>query len=189
MEIKFNNLAELQIVLESGKIKSPKFISINNYENENGEVSNYIINLGVDFMKKKKEDAIILSMMNVTSFDFPVELQPIAQQAYDKVLLSLRQNSSDNAANRTTASVAQTELYRHLCANIKQHNVSGDIYLTGFRVRKITLVEGTYKADTRGDMKKATDIITNVLSTSAYRIFKINKILNAKINGIIIEQE
>lgn len=189
MEITFNTLEELQIVLESSKIESPQFISINNYENAQGEISNYIINLGVDYFKKKQEDTIVLSMMTPEYFDFPEELQPLATEAYNKVLLSFKKNSSNDKSNRTTASKAQSDTYKYLCPNIKQHNETGDVYLTGFRVRKTVLVEGEYGEDRRGNMKKATDIITKHLSTSKYKIFKLEKIRNAKINGKLIISE
>ena len=119
--IKFNNLQEFLIALEAGKIETPQFVSLRRYKNKNGEVSNYLINLGTHYGKTLQEDLATLNFLTADDFNFPAVAEPLKYDAYDNVHATLTANTDKNKNNHTPASLRNSELYKTITPNIKKH--------------------------------------------------------------------
>ncbi len=183
MEIKFNNAFEFLIALEAGKIELPQFVALHNYENKQGAVSNYLLNLGVHYGRTLERDLVMFNFLSINDYDIPANLQYVAQEAYDEVHHSLMSNTDKNIDNHTPMSRIKIEEYDHPSANIKVHKQTGVIYLTGMIVSKKVLVEGEYKERQSKDKTKVKNILTKNFSSNNYRQFFIHKITSIKING------
>jgi len=183
MEIKFNNINEFQAALEAGKITTPRFISIKNYGNKYGEVSNYIINLGISHKDLLNRDLIFLSFMSPQDFEMPTIAQQHAQIAYDELIKSLKKNTSNNIEEHTTASVAAIETYTTIAPNVKIHNETGDIYITGYVIRKTVITPGNYPSRNKRAKTIAKDSMRKFFRTSKHRQFILKNITNIKLNG------
>ena len=169
MEIKFNNLHEFKTAMEAGKIEKPTFVSIRNYTNKNGETSNYLINLGTDFLNAKLEDIAFLQFVTPESFDMPEDIKPYAEQAHTALLESAIKNASEDVEEHTTMSRTQIELYDYIAPNVKIHKEKEIIYVTGMLVTKKVITEGEYPTRNSRPLTKAKNIIRRELRTGKYR--------------------
>src|SRR5688572_26436947 len=58
------NIATLKTAFEAAKIGSARFVSIKNYHNQHGEISNYLINLGMKYADQRDKDINKLMMVS-----------------------------------------------------------------------------------------------------------------------------
>jgi hypothetical protein len=184
MDIKFNSINELKAAIEAGKIKTPRFVSFRNYPNKQGEISNYLVNLGVNHKHLLEEDLIVLSFLSTEDFDFPEIAQPYATKAYDELITSLTKNVSDDKEDHTTASKAQLDTYTTVLPNVKVHNETGEVYITGHVIRKTVIQPGEYKPTNKRPKTIAKDVMRKIFKTSKYRQFILKNIQSMRINGL-----
>lgn len=174
------------IILTSDQVKAqlialiaaqgtPKFISVRNYENNEGEVSNYVINIGVDYGKAKDSDTNLLR--DAKNFKGIVEGYSDAARI---ALLSANLKPSRQ-------SEAQQDAYTTLCPNLRMHNETGRLYVFGFRISKTVLVEGNYGRDTRSKSTLDKDAIREVLKATKFRQFCLDKLVEIRMNGETLE--
>jgi hypothetical protein len=188
MEIKFNNLHELKIAIEASKIEIPQFTSIREYENDYGQVSNYLVNLGQHYGKTLMADFTLLKFLSPEDFSrVPDQYKPYRGDAYNELLTSMRANTDKNKDNHTPASKAQTDAYEFITPNVKVHKVNEQVYITGFIIRKTILQEAPPQPPKRtrkkNPVKQAKKYMQQEFRTSTYRTFKLSKIKSIKING------
>jgi hypothetical protein len=184
MEIKFDNINEFKAALEAGKITKPRFVSIRNYQNKNDEVSNYLINLGINYKDLQREDLALLSFLSSEDFNFPTIAQPFANDAYNELIESLIKNIDKDIENHTTMSKAQLDTYTTIAPNVKIHNETEEIYITGYIIRKTIITPGNYKARNKRPKTIAKDTIRKVFKASQYRQFILKKIGTIRLNGL-----
>ena len=184
MEITFKNVEEFKIALEAGKIKTPQFISIRNYENQKHEVSNYLLNLGVHYGRVLQKDLAVFNFMNPSDFVLPERLEYIRNEAYEEALSSLTANTDKNVDNRTPASRRNLENFETVTPNIKVLKRTGEMYLVGMIIRKTLITPGVYKERKSKDMTIAKAIMTKHFESNNYRMFFLSKITSIKINGV-----
>lgn len=189
MDITFKTVHELKVAVEAGQIEKPTFISIRNYTNKHGEVSNYLINLGTNYHNAQLTDLAMLQFVTPEAFDIPEDLQEHAQPAYDAILSSARKNASEDKEDRTMMSQAQSDAYDTILPNIKIHKEKETLYLFGMLIRKTVITPGTYPTVNSRPLTKAKNIIRKELATGKYRQFFLEGINNIKINGkeLIVE--
>jgi len=182
--ITFNNIQELKVAYEAGTITTPQFVSIRNYRNQHGEVSNYLINLGVSYKKVVERDLMLMQFVDVNSFEFDSNIpQNVRERAFNELLESLSANSKDSIDQHTNASSSQIELYNKVIQNVKQHIHNEMLYLHGMLIKKTVVTPGEYPQRNKRILTRAKDTIRRVLSTSKYRHFFLSNITNIKING------
>jgi hypothetical protein len=189
MEIKFNNINEFKAALEAGKITSPRFISIRNYENKAGEISNYILNLGIKHIDLIKRDLVFLNFMNHNDFEMPTIAKAHSEIAYEELIKSLEKNSSNNIEEHTTMSQAMINTFTQIAPNVKIHNETGDIYITGYIIRKTVITPGNYPTRNKRAKTIAKDAMRKFFRTSKHRTFILKNITNLRLNGkeLVIE--
>lgn len=164
---------------------TPKFISVRNYTNEQGEVSNYVINIGADYGKAKEDDTVtLLDAENLKAIDFG-SVAPYSEEARI-ALLEANLKLTVASQNRSDA---QTDAYTTICENVRMHNDTGRLYIYGMRISKTVLIPGNYGPDTRRPLTKAKDKIREGLKTSKFRQFCVDKIVEVKMNGETLEFE
>src|SRR6478735_2830060 len=165
------------------KQNCPKFISVRNYTNEQGEVSNYVINIGADFATAKENDGLyLLDGDNIKAIDFG-NVKAYSEEARVALLAANMKLTRDSVVR----SDAQTNAYTTICENVRMHNETGRLYIFGFRVSKTVLVPGNYGPDTRRALTIAKDKIRENLKTSKFRQFCIDKIVEVRMNGETLE--
>ena len=176
-----------ELITRFNQIIGMQYVSIKNYENLQGEISNYVINFGVSVANAKKRDLIKLRNFDIsTLIGFNPEL---LLKAHTTLIEAAIKNLNSDLSKRSNQSQAQTDSYVNLNdkGTIKMHLDSKEIFAFGLRQSKTILVAGNYedKPDTRSDLTKAKDAIRKAanLTANKYRLFNLGTIENIKING------
>lgn len=158
---------------------TPKFVAIRNYENNEGEVANYVINIGVDYGNAKNSDTELLrNKENFTKIDFG-KLAMYADQARVALLEANLKPSNQ--------SKAQTDAYTTIFENVRVHNDSGRVFVFGFKIQKTVLIKGSYKSVNSSDLTLAKDKIRETLRAPKFRQYALDKIKEVRMNGETIE--
>lgn len=158
---------------------TPKFISVKNYMNNDGELSNYVINIGVDYGKAKESDTETLrDAKNFEGIDFG-KVKAYSEDARIALLTAILKPSNQSAA--------QSDAYTTICPNVRLHNETGRIYVSGFKISKSVLVATDYGADTRQNLTIAKDKIRATLKATQFRQFCFDKLVEIRMNGETLE--
>lgn len=164
--------------------KSPtgvSFFSIKNYTNKFGEVSNQLINVGINYGKSKEQDIETLRKADLTqmSFKSPITLIEKARTTLIEAFIKPDENRSNG----------QIDAYTQITPGVKVHNETGLMYIWGYRVNKTVITPGVYpvvnsKPDTiaKNELKKALD-----LKTEKFVNFSLELGNTLKANGETIE--
>jgi hypothetical protein len=155
------------------------FFSIKDYTNQQGEVSNQLINVGINYQKSKEEDIKFLKAMNLKDYQFksPIEL---LKEAKNELIASF-EKPDENRSN------AQQDAYTIIFPGVKVHNETGKLYIYGYRVNKTVLKEGTYKEVKSAPLTIAKNEIRKLLKTNKFVNFSIEVGNTLKANGETIE--
>ena len=145
------------------------------YTTEYNEKQQSIINIGIDLKVAKQKDIEWLENVDISTLDTDLPLD-IMQQAQTELLFSLKNPNEKRSKGNVDA-------FTYIGNNLKQHNITKDIYIVGFAISKKVLEEGDKKADTRKPLTKAKDIFRNEMKHTKYRIFNINRMEKFKVNG------
>ncbi len=158
---------------------TPKFVAINGYQNEQGEVSNYVINLGVEFQSAKNAD--IEKLKNKENF-LDIDFGQSALYSEEARLALLNANLKPSNASK-----AQTEAYDIICPNIRLHKAKQRLYVYGYVVSKVVLIEGFYSDTNSALLTIAKNKIRKELRVPKFRQFSLDKISEVRIKGETIE--
>ena len=162
--------------------KSPtkvSFFSIKGYRNKEGELANYVFNIGVSYAKAKEKDLEYLRNLDITKevWDSPLTL---IEQARTKLINSLIKPSEAH-------SEGQKEAYTVITEGVKVHNETGALYIYGYRVSKTVIEAVDYGADTRRALTKAQDELKKGMKSTKYRQFIVSEAKEVKGGGETIE--
>jgi hypothetical protein len=155
---------------------TPTFISVKNYRNEQGEVSNYVINIGADYGTAKNADTETLK--DAKNFEGVKGYSDEARLA----LLTANLKPSNQ-------SKAQTDAYTTICPNVRMHNETGRIYVFGFRISKTVLVEGVYPSVNSSPLTLAKEAIRKGLKAPKFRQYCLDKLVEIRMKGETLEFE
>ena len=182
--ITFNNAHELQIALEAGTITSPKFVSLRGYENQYGENSNYLLNLGTSYHNAQMADLMMLQFCTVNDWNYPQHIDTATcNRAFDELHEAAQRNVSDNIEEHTLMSQTQLEMYDPIMPNVKVHIHKNTLYVYGMLIRKTVIQAGVYPTRNKHLLTQAKDVIRRDFATGKYRQFFLDKIQEIKING------
>lgn len=176
MEIKLSILSNIQVLIDTlSKIKNPSFVRIYNYQNDEGEISNYTINMGVNYGNAKESDiGFLADTVNfVNGFKTP---KTLVEQARIEMLAS-RMNPSNKR------SIAQSDAYVTVASNIRVHRETGRVLIYGFVMSKDVLIAGVYKSVNSKPLTLAKKEIEEQLKTSKFRQFAFDKLQSVKVKG------
>jgi hypothetical protein len=157
--------------MERAIAKSPTgvtMVSIREYQNSNGEISNNIVNIGANLDNAKKKDIEFLRGKSGTT-----EIEELAR-------LELIKSLESPNANR---SKGQIDAYTTITKGVKVHNVTGEIYVFGLRMKKEVLVKGIYPLVNSKGLTIAKNVLRKDLKSSKFTQFKISEISEIRIAG------
>lgn len=163
--------------------KTPQFVSIKNYRNDQGEVSDYIINIGTDYGKAKEKDAETLKdVSNLKDIEFGI-VKDYSEEARIALLTALV-NPTQATLNR---SFGQENAYMTICENVRIHLETGRLFVYGMRVTKTVKVPGVYKHVNSKPLTIAKEKIRNILKATKFREFGMDKIVEIRLQGETLE--
>ena len=155
------------------------FVSIKGYENKFGEKSDNLINIGVSYEKAKQKDIQFLKELNVNSIESNINTSLLEQARLE--LISSFENPSVNRSK------GQIDAYTPIIEGVKIHNISGEIYLYGYREKKTILSSGIYPVVNSKDITIAKNFLRRQLHTGKFTQFILSNINKIKANGEILE--
>lgn len=166
------------------------FVSINGYTNSKGEVSNVLINVGVNYGNVKAKDLNYLQNLNVDTVNIPTKIgEAKRREAINSLNDAKDALIASQIAPSVTRSNGQKNAYTRLSAapQIKVHNESGKIYIEGYQVNKKVLVKGTYKEVNSRPLTIAKNAIKEGMKVSKIRQYSLTEIKNMTINKNTLE--
>ena len=165
------------LLLNLGKARGTQFVSVRGYENSEGEIANYVLNLGSKYENAKKKDIARLQAI-LKEGKFTSDLQ---KQAVEDVLQSL-------IAPSEARSKGQTETYETVQGfpMLKRHVVTKDLYIYGQKISKKVLVAGNYKHVNSKPLTIEKNKVRKDLSTSKLRLMKLGKEDEIVVRGRVI---
>mgnify|MGYP003640120902 CR=1 FL=1 len=187
----------LQTIVALSNEFGGNFVSVRNYTNEYGEVSNQQFNVGINYGKVLTDDLKTLQNFDTTELKGKFDAQTISD-AYNEMLTSLENRTSDEATKdklraegNTTilASDAQNNAYVTIAKGLRtQNNI---LYVYGLRTNKTILVEGDYgvkKNSVSRPKTLAKKEITKLaeLRGANFRQYKLGGLETLKLKGITI---
>lgn len=175
-------IAQLQLYAAMAGQKTPTFASVKNYCNNQGEISNYVVNFGASYENAKERDIETLSDPScIATLDFGSVVN-YAEQARIALLAAMLTESNQ--------SKGQQDAYTSVFKNVRVHNETGRVYIHGFRISKQVLVPVSYKPVNSAPLTIAKDIIREqILKSSKFRQFCVDKLVEIKMNGETLEFE
>ncbi len=198
METNLFSDKNVKLVVTAKTIKGTSFVGIRDYVNKQGELSNYTLNVGINYENVLKNDFNTLKNNQVEIVETLKKSYPIAiiEQAYNELLTSLEKRLSDEitkanlrAENDKTilASDAQIDAYINLTKGIKLHKDTMQLHVFGLVVKKTVLKAIAYKQTKSRELTIVKNKIEKFcdFKQSKYRTFIFNK-ADVKIKGIQI---
>lgn len=146
------------------------FCSIKGYVNDEGEKSDYLINIGVNYQTAKQKDIKFLTDLDVTTMEWQSPMVEVIK-AKTELLESLINPNPKR-------SQAQKDAYIHINEALKVHTDTLELFVFGSKVKKNVVEAVDYGADTRSAKTKAKDEIRKLMKSTKYRQFKF------KLNGM-----
>jgi len=171
-----------QFVQKFKAITGISFVNIRNYTNKEGEVADILININVSYNNSKAKDIEILKNLNLNDYVNETINLTLLEQAKIELINSL-------TAPSETRSEGQINAYTHLCNNIKVHNETNELYITGMKIRKTIHTEGTYKEVKSKPLTIAKNILRKELTTSKIRQYIVKKVAAVTLNKEVLQSE
>jgi hypothetical protein len=163
----------------SNSITGVSFFSIKNYTNSKGEVSNSLINVGVDYAKSKQQDIDFLKNINLKDYTFKSPIDIIEDARLD-LIVSLT-SPDENRSN------GQKNAYTPIFSGVKVHNETGLLYVYGYRVNKTVIKEGEKKVVKSSAKTIAKNELKKLLKTGKFTQYAIEIGNTIKASGETIE--
>lgn len=164
--------------------KSPNgvtFVGISNYTNKFGEVSNQTINVGASYENAKEADIETLRGLDVTDSKYQFNSSVIMLEKAKVELIEAFIKPNENRSN------GQKDAYTHIAKGIKVHNVTGLLYLYGYRIKKTVITEGVYPKVNSKELTIAKDELRKLLKTSKFVNFSLEINNSLKMAGETLE--
>lgn len=163
----------------SKSITGVSFVSIKNYTNTKGEVSNNLINVGIRYEVAKAKDIEFLENINLNEYTFKSPLALI-EEARKELIASF-------IAPDENRSKGQTDAYTTIFAGVKVHNETGVLYVYGYRESKTVLVEGVYPKVNSRPLTIAKNELRKLLKTGKFTQYALEVGNTIKGNGETLE--
>ncbi len=154
------------LLMNLSKARGTQFLSVKGYENSEGEIANFVLNVGSKYENAKKKDiARLQAILKEGKFETPLQ-----KEAVESVLQGLV-NPNENRSK------GQTEIYETIQGfpMLKRHIVTRDLYIYGQRISKKVVVEGNYKTVNSKPLTIEKNKVRKGLSTSKLRLIKLGK--------------
>jgi hypothetical protein len=171
-------------LLKVATLKSPNgvtFVSIKNYTNKQGEVSNQLINVGASYENAKAADIQTLKDLDITLSKHEFKSSIIDLEKARVELINAFITPNENRSN------GQKEAYEHISSGLKVHNQTGLLYIYGYRINKTVLVKGEYKKVNSSALTIAKNELRKLLKTDKFVNFSLEVGNTLKMAGDTLE--
>lgn len=155
------------------------FVSIRNYANKSGEVSNNLLNVGASYENAKKKDIEFLQKLNLHEHNFKSSLALI-DEARKELIASLIKPDENR-------SQGQVNTYTNIVKGIKVHNETGVLYVYGYRERKEVLAKGEYKEVKSKPLTIAKNELKKLMRTGKFTQYALEIGNEVRANGETLE--
>lgn len=188
----------IKLVVTAKTIKGTSFVGIRDYENKQGEISNYTVNAGIsyenvlihDFTNLKDKQTEIVAVLKKS---YPIA---VVEQAYKELYNSLEKRLSDEQTKAKLRSEgdetikrsdAQINAYINIAKGVKLYKETMQLHVFGLVVRKTVLKPIEYKETKSRELTIVKNKIEKLcdFKQSKYRTFIFNK-ADVKMKGIEI---
>ena len=163
----------------SKSVTGVSFVSIRNYTNKFGEVSNNLINVGANYEKAKQKDITFLENINFSDYEFKSDLSLLDEAR--KVLIASFIKPDENRSN------GQINAYTHIVSGVKVHNETGMLYIYGHRENKQILTNGEYPIVKSKPLTIAKDELRKLLRTGKFTQYALEIGNEVRANGETLE--
>jgi hypothetical protein len=181
MNVSMKALAVINIIKKAieSSLTGVSFVSIKNYTNKQNEVSNNLINVGINYENAKAKDIETLENLNLKAHDFksPLDLLKIAKEELILAFLAPNENRSQGQQNA----------YTTILPGVKVHNETGVLYVYGYRENKTVLVKGEYKHVNSAPLTIAKNELRALLRTGKFTQFALEVGNTIKASGETLE--
>jgi hypothetical protein len=164
-------------------ITGVSFVSVKNYTNKQGEVSNNLINIGIKYESAKKKDIAFLNELDIKKAVKEYELKSsieLLEEAKKELMVSFIKPDQNRSQGQINA-------YTIIFDGVKVHNETGVLYLYGYREKKDVLVKGEYKSVNSKPLTIAKDELRKLLKTNKFVNFALEVGNTLKLNGETLE--
>lgn len=167
LAVSTNALKVINLVKQavSNSLTGVTFFSIKNYTNTQGEVSNVLINVGINYEKSKQQDIEFLKNINLSDYQFKSDKSDLIE-AKNELIASFQKPDKNR-------SEAQKDAYSTIFSGVKVHNETGLLYIYGYRVNKTVLKEGEYKHVNSSKKTIAKNELRKLLKTGKFTQYSI----------------
>lgn len=181
MNVSIKALAVINLIkgAVSKSITGVSFVSIKNYTNSNNEVSNNLINVGIDYEKAKQKDIEFLENIKLSDYAFKSNTVELELAKAELIAAFIKPN--ENRSN------GQIDAYTTIFSGVKVHNETGVLYVYGYRENKTVLIEGVYPKVNSSAKTIAKNELRKLLKTGKFTQFAIEVGNTIKGNGQTLE--
>lgn len=163
----------------SKSITGVSFVSIKDYTNSNGEVSNNLINVGINYEKAKQKDIEFLENIKLVDYTFKSNTADLEDAKTELIAAFIKPN--ENRSN------GQIDAYTPIFAGVKVHNETGVLYVYGYRENKTILINGVYPIVKSSAKTIAKNELRKLLKTGKFTQYAIEIGNTIKGNGETLE--
>ena len=178
MEKALKVIATIKNALEKS-ITGVSFVSIRNYTNKNGEVSNNLVNVGASYENAKAKDIEFLENLDYSKHDFKSPNALIEEARL--ILIDAFINPDENRSN------GQKNAFTKIFAGVDVNNETGLLYVYGYRENKTVLVKGEYPTKKSKPITIAKDELRKLLRTGKFKRFALEIGNEIRANGETLE--
>lgn len=149
----------------SNSITGVTFFSVKNYTNSSNEVSNNLINVGINYEKSKEQDLEFLKNIKLSDYEFKSPNDVLNEAKKELIESFIKPN--ENRSN------GQKDAYTNIFSGVKVHNETGVLYVYGYRVNKTVIKEGEYKTVKSSPKTIAKNELRKLLKTNKFTQYAI----------------
>ena len=165
----------------SNSITGVSFFSLKNYTNSSNEVSNYLINVGINYEKSKVLDLAFLQSLDLNKTELVFKSNKADLELAKAELIASFIKPDENRSK------GQTDAYTTIFSGVRVHNETGVLYVYGYKQNKTVLVEGVYKTVKSSAKTIAKKELQKHLKSGQFVNFAIEVGNTLKANGETIE--
>lgn len=172
------NVADLIAAIKNGK--GAKFASFTYVAKETGEKARHTLILGASTEVLYEKDVAVLEQM-------VPDLKGLSKEAAEAILASRKTSLKVGIGNNPDYTCAGVYVEPDGLAGVKVHIVNGSLHVCGLQEAKVVLVKGVYKTVNSKPLTLAKQEISKSLPSNRFRQFRLDRVLDAKLNGDVLE--
>ena len=177
--------------VQNAVAKSPtgvSFLSIKNYESGKtnakclvSKIADYVVNIGASYEKAKAKDIATLQALNITDAKYSFKSDAVTLELARVELINSFIKPNENRSN------GQIDAYTTICSGLKVHNVTGLLYIYGYKLSEKVSQKGEYLPTKSAALTIAKDELRKLLRTGKFTQYSLAVGNEIKTNGNTIE--